>query len=415
MPQAPRILSLLALGLLLMSGCSDNTNPFDPDECVPIRITDARLSYADSTDEAYLTWTSPIYCTKSREAERYEIRYFYDGPFVWDEAFTVIDPPAALPTGEMQTYRFRYPDRGRPLYMAVASVGQSGIPAPPSNTAFLNVPGFAVTGVFRDIFTGAPLANAALELRGSDSTYTLATDMNGEFSQTDLAPQEYELLFRPDVSDPEYFGVALRFTLAENVRETIALIPFRMSDVLPATSMLTLFKTAVSYAGPVGTTLMKWARRPVRIYIPSFMNGAGVDYTATAHLAVERWMERTGCELYRFVDAPPDTGVVFRFRTRAEMGSMIGVTRHTFGTDGLPLKDTVDIVDDLSDSAFAYRVMLHETGHTIQLKHLANNGFIMYGGQPLPLDISDDEVWIVRLLEALPNRTELSIYQEVGP
>jgi hypothetical protein len=57
---------------------------------------------------------------------------------------------------------------------------------------------------------------------------------------------------------------------------------------------------------------------------------------------------------------------------------------------------------------------MHELGHTIPLVHLPA-GFIMFGSQPLPPDISDDEVTMVKLFLALPNGTNLDNYDSPLP
>ena len=56
--------------------------------------------------------------------------------------------------------------------------------------------------------------------------------------------------------------------------------------------------------------------------------------------------------------------------------------------------------------------MLHEIGHTIRLHHLPA-GFLMFAGQPLPDDPTSDEVWTVRVLNGIPDHSDLSIYREV--
>jgi hypothetical protein len=72
------------------------------------------------------------------------------------------------------------------------------------------------------------------------------------------------------------------------------------------------------------------------------------------------------------------------------------------------------VVDDLADGPKLYEIFMHELGHTIPLVHLPA-GFIMYGSQPLPNDISDDEVTMVQLLAALPNGTVLDEYDQTPP
>jgi hypothetical protein len=69
-------------------------------------------------------------------------------------------------------------------------------------------------------------------------------------------------------------------------------------------------------------------------------------------------------------------------------------------------------VNTFSDPVTLHIVMLHELGHTIRLWHLPA-GFLMYGGQPLPGDPTGEEVWLVRVLHGMDDRTDLSIYQEV--
>ncbi len=417
MHRSIRIVFAFAVSLLLLLGCSERgQTPLEVDGLAPDKIEDASLSYADSTDDAYLTWTAPADGRSRRTVERYEIRYLYDGPFDWERAHPVIDPPLPASPGEKQSYRFRYPERGHALFMAVSSVGETGNPSPPSNTAYFHVPGFYFTGICLDVFTGAALAGIEAEIQGQDEISLLTTNAEGHFTLPNVPPQEFKVLLRSGGSVPAYFNMSRWFVLIENISHTFSMIPYQRSEVLPSLSLLQLFKIATNTT----TThekqeLLKWGRRPVRTYIPPFVNSAGVDYGETARSAVQRWMDRTGIQLFEFADAPPDTGVEFHYKPRSQMGMFVGVTRHAVCTDRLPLKDDIDIVDDIEDSMTAYRIMLHETGHTIQFSHLPNKGFIMYASHPLPDDISDDEAWLVRLLEALPNRTDMRIYEEVEP
>jgi len=59
-----------------------------------------------------------------------------------------------------------------------------------------------------------------------------------------------------------------------------------------------------------------------------------------------------------------------------------------------------------------YKVFLHELGHTISLGHTDDRSFIMFAGQPLPGDVSDDEARVVRLHASLPVRIDMAIYDE---
>jgi hypothetical protein len=237
-------------------------------------IEDATISYADSTDDAYLTWTAPANDWRGGSVDRYEIRYVYDAPFDWETAIPVLDPPRPVTPGEMQRYRHRYPDRGRDLYMAIASVGASGEPSAPSNTAYLEVPGFTFTGVCRDVYTRDVIACVNVELQGADGTLLLETNVEGEFSVS-MAPQELTVTLGDGEGAPTHFLLSQQFVLAEDISHTFLLIPYQRSEVLPSMSLLQLFKTATNIAH--NPTLLKWARRPVRTYIPSFVNSYGLD------------------------------------------------------------------------------------------------------------------------------------------
>jgi len=96
------------------------------------------------------------------------------------------------------------------------------------------------------------------------------------------------------------------------------------------------------------------------------------------------------------------------------MGTVNGVTEYTFDAGGYPLHDRIKVVDDFADGERLYSIFLHEIGHTIPLGHLPA-GFIMYGSQPLPTDITDDEADLVRLMVALPNGTVLDTYDVEAP
>ncbi|MEE9269032.1 MAG: hypothetical protein V3V49_02115 [Candidatus Krumholzibacteria bacterium] len=399
----------LALPLLFM-GCSD-PQPFSADTQRPDRIGDARLSFVDSTSGATLTWTSPQSRGNSGTVERYEIRFVYDEPFAWATAAPVVDPPLPAPPGTEQSYHIRYPDRGRNLSLAISSIDHSGNFSAPSNVAALSVPGFTFAGQCRQVFTDAPLEGIEVRLQGVEKKHSVTTDVRGEFSQPDVTPQEYQIAIHFDGNQPGYFNLDTRFVITSDIVQTFLLIPHRGSDVLPSESALSLFKSAVVRSP--SRQVLKWSF-PVSTYVPPFVNSLGLDYGTAARAAMQRWMDRTGITLFAFVDSPP-APIEVSVKSPGQMGANNAVTRYTVDADGFLTKAVINIVNDFSDPGFLYRVFLHESGHAIGLQHLTDRGFIMYFGQPLPGDISDDEVWIVNLFDAIPNQTFVDIYSDPEP
>ena len=270
-----RIHIVFAIGLLLLLGCSDQDSaPLGIDGVAPDVIEDASISYADSTDDVYLTWTAPANGRHGGSVDRYEIRYVYDAPLDWETAFPVLDPPLPTTPGEIQSYRHRYPDRGRDLYMAIASVGASGDPSAPSNTAYLKVPGFTFTGVCRDVYTRDALANIKVELQGADGTLLLETNAEGEFSVSNMVPQELTVTLAHGEGTPTHFQITQRFVLAEDISHTFLLIPYQRSEVLPSMSLLQLFMTCDDQLGHYYTSEVGPPAGPT--YIPSFVNSHGL-------------------------------------------------------------------------------------------------------------------------------------------
>jgi hypothetical protein len=95
------------------------------------------------------------------------------------------------------------------------------------------------------------------------------------------------------------------------------------------------------------------------------------------------------------------------------MGLQIAYTAHTNAADGTPRHSDINVVNTIENAAALNRVLLHELGHTIRLSHLAS-GYLMYGGAPLSDDPTADELWLVHVLDAIDDGTDLSIYREAG-
>jgi hypothetical protein len=160
--------------------------------------------------------------------------------------------------------------------------------------------------------------------------------------------------------------------------------------------------------------LKKWQSYPIAVYVPPFVNSHGLDYEEFGRRAAEHWNERTGLDLFVLVDSPPDVGVTMAFKTREEMGILIGVTRHENDVEGYPLKSDIDLVDTFSNPDVFWAVTLHEFGHTIRLGHLPN-GYLMFAGHPLPSTVTNDEVKVVQLYVAVPNAYDLRVYDPSEP
>jgi hypothetical protein len=203
------------------------------------------------------------------------------------------------------------------------------------------------------------------------------------------------------------------FALDDDVELVYAMIPFEAPASPLFSSILGLLREALVAPGS-SEVVKNWRSLPIPWYAPDYVNSLGVDYRALAVQAASRWNERTGMQVFAPVDAAPATGVTLQFLPRSVMGIQNGLTEYSQDAEGYPLADRIKIVNDFSDAAKLYTIFLHEFGHTVRLAHLPA-GFIMFGGQPLPADITDDEVAVTRLLLSLPAGIDLAKFDSSPP
>ena len=429
----------LAVSLLLVSlaaaftGCSDSDPPTGPpkgtDTTRPAPVTDAALTATPDGGEIRLEWTAPHDDSLAERVAGYEIRLAYTSGYdpenFWGTATPVSDPPTPAEPGTRERYTIKDPRRTRDLYVGIRSIDEGGNLSLPGELATIHVPGYTFAARCIDVFTKLPVEGLAVTLSTGPS-YHYVTDASGRFThdgELDGGLTHIEIL--TGSSPSAYHTVNQSFVLEGDSVHTFFMIPVEPVNAAWVPNLLALFKRMADISSPtdgaaggsstVPQILAKWHHRPVPTYIPPFTNDQGIDYQGQAKAAAARWMEKTGEPLFVPVESPPDTGIIVTYKPRAEMGQGIGVTMLTRGDDGHPLRTDVWVVDEASDPFVVYMIFLHEFGHTIPLGHVDDPAFLMFVGQPIPGDASDDEVRVVQLLESLPTRIDMSIYDENSP
>jgi len=427
----------IAVNLLILvfaatfTGCSDSDSPAGPrgkDTTPPAPVADATLTAAADGAEIRLEWTAPCDDTPTEGVAGYEIRLAYTSGYdpedFWETATPVSDPPIPSGPGMRDHYTITDPRRTRDLYVGIRSIDEGGNFSLPSGLATIHVPGYTFAANCIDVFTKLPVEGLGVTL-STGSAFHYVTDASGEIThdgELDGGVTHIEIL--TESSPSPYHALNQSFVLGGDSVHTFLMIPVETVNASWVPNLLALFKRMADIVSPVGVDaglspvpqiLAKWHHRPVAVYAPPFTNSQGVDYEEQVKLAAARWMERTGEPLFEFVESPPDTGIIVTYKTRVEMGSGLGFTMLTRGDDGHPLRSDVWIVDDASDVISVYMILLHELGHTLCLGHVEDSAFLMFVGQPIPGDICDDEVRVVQLLESLPTRVDMSIYDENSP
>ncbi len=383
----------------------DGDIPVVTDRTPPHAVSDLGLSYDPSTHDVRLTWTAPRDDADHDRVAQYQIRHAYAFPLDWSTALPIADPPAPLSVGAAQEYLLAGLDRGRDLYAAIRSVDVAGNVSAVSSVAYVRVPGFSFEAVCEDAMTGLPVEGLDVRMVGSYS-YNFVTDAGGRISLSDVSEGSLDVRIETGAAAAAYHGLDHAFVLDHDYAASYPMIEFMPVTNVFYENVFDMLREAV-IGGPV---LKKWANLPVPWYAPAFVNANGLDYYDSAARAAARWNDATGLSLFVAVDARPTVGVYMEFLPPALMGGLSGVTSYGSDAQGYPILDRIRILDAFVDGTRLDSIMMHELGHTIRLGHLAGSMSIMFASQPLPLDISADEVRVVQLLTALPNGTDLSIY-----
>ncbi len=387
----------------------DDGTPITGDHTAPAAVSDLALSYDFVTHDARLSWTAPRDDAQHDRVAQYQIRYAYSFPMDWWTAPEVDDAPVPSAVGSPQTYTIAGPTRGHDLYAAIRCVDANGNRSDVSSVVHVRVPGFSFEATCVDAMTRVPVAGLDVHI-DERHAHDFVTGADGRVVLSDVMGN---LALRVDrgSATADYHGLDEVFLLNADRVVTYPMIEFMPADNAPYQNILQVVLDAIVGSEPI---LKKWGSLPVPWYAPAFVNVNGLDYYDAVARAAARWNEATGLPLFVAVASPPTVGVTVEFLPPAQMGGQNGITSYTSDAQGYPLHDHVRIVDTFSDGARLYSIMLHELGHTIRLDHLNSPAMIMYASQPLPADISNDEIRAVQLMTALPNGLNLQIYDDSG-
>jgi hypothetical protein len=408
-------LAVLVFALAIACSESDPTDPGDIDDIKksedrtpPQTIDDVDLTYP-APGGALLTWTAPA---DDDNVDRYEIRYSYSFPLIWDVSVPVADPPTPANAGESQQYEFPDPWRGRDLYAAIRSFDAAGNASLISPVANAHIDGYSLGGLCVDAMTREPVEG--LEITVTERrVHTLSTGADGRYQLGDLTTGVVNVSIRSGTSGVAYHDHNQTFDLAADEQLEHTMIEYIPTEITSAGNVLRLFFQAVGM--PTFNTFKKYRSYPLAVYAPPYVNDFGFDYEDYCKRAVIEWNQNTGLDVFEWVDTLEASTVTFWFRTPQEMGIHTGLTHHENDPDGYPLRNDIELVNTISDGEKLMTIALHELGHTIRIKHLTILGYLMYPGHPLPVTATNDEVKLVQLYLALPNGLDLTVYDDNAP
>ncbi|HEX6791008.1 MAG TPA: hypothetical protein VF247_06835 [Candidatus Krumholzibacteria bacterium] len=406
----------IAVLAVMLVACGDDSTtpppPVGPDQTAPHPVDDLTLTYDSLAQAVNFAWTAPRDDELRDRVDRYDIRYSESFPFDWDQATRVAEPPAPLEPGAAQQYQLAGPRRGRDLYASVRAVDAAGNASPAGVVAHARVPGYSFIVTCIDALTDQPVEGLDVSIRGRISQH-LATGPDGRIVLNDFPGGTLDLSVTTGSAVPLYHTFTPPgMSINTNLSLVYEMVPFQATDSPSFTSVLHLLY--VCGGSPGVKSIKRWYSLPVKWYTRDFVNVNGLDCGALTEQAAERWNTRLGFQLFEPAASDPGVGILVEFLPRSVMGTINGICEYDNDADGYPGHDHIKILDDFADEPRLYSILMHEIGHAIPLGHLGP-GFIMYASQPLPSDITDDEVKMVQLMFALPNGTLLDNYDIFPP
>lgn len=395
------------------SGTGPPPPPDGGDTTAPQPVTDLALTWRPGTDDVEFAWTAPRDDDETDRVAGYDIRYSYSFPFDWDLSVVLDDLPAPEPEGTPQTLALASPIRGRDLYAAARTWDAAGNMSAIGPVTHVHIPGTRFEAMCEDIYTKTPIEGLDALLT-TTASFNLVTGADGLLVLDDVAGGTLGIRIDTGTASFPFHRYENTLDLTDDVVLSVPMIRVIPPDspLYPSTLAIVIDALVISGSGEV---LKRWHTYPIPWYAPpAFVNVHGLDYTALTRQAAAQWNLRTGMEIFVEVPAIPAAGIELRFLPRAVMGIQNGITEHKNDALGFPAGEIIKIVDDFSDQAKLYSILMHEFGHTIRLNHLPA-GFLMYAGQPLPADVTDDEVRTVQMMLAIPNGTDLGLYDPSSP
>ncbi|MCK9995878.1 MAG: hypothetical protein KAH56_06335 [Candidatus Krumholzibacteria bacterium] len=387
-----RYFTLIGLLFLLLpgGGCSESTSPVASPDPTPVPYHPREVPFVTAghgplPGEAEVSWWIVSWATFP--IEEYLVTVSYEGPITtdnWDQAL-ILD---RLPWRKGQVeFREVYGEaeglvQGATVWFAVRARDDKGNLSRLEHSPRLTLSAeWWIEGHVYDV-VGNPIPG--IQVTSSPVAYTFQANADGGFR---MGPFRNIDKIEVETHEPEPGGSWYRFVqhplktlpgLALVSGHDFFLIPCNTLDsrcTLPDNEFISYLRhmtfTTTRDNDPSASILHRWENYPLRVYIPAFLNDAGVPMDEAALIALYIWNDAMGEEYFVRTHDQESANIEFRFEDREHHYGLVSLLSPS-GTGVrlgrvIPEKMAVSIDSKLSTPKYVAEVSLHELGHTLGL------------------------------------------------
>lgn len=332
--------------------------------------------------------------------------------YSWQRASDRPGEPSPIPPGEIMAMVIRDLNPAESVYVAVRAVDEFSNISPLGDCRIAKVKGQEIYGLVRNSFTNEAIEGVRIDI-GMEQAFT---GPDGWFA-FDALPIFTGTVFLADESNPEaygnYFDLHFPYAVQHNDTLSLWLLPNLDLETEWYDDFLLLFRQMTdTYNNVFGNILRTW-EIPFDFYIKPLVRN-GLDYAETIAGVLDEYEVLTGMDLFNIVDSPPEVGVRVDYKSdlyadnyRVELKS---------SDLQLPIKGVITFRMSYSteDKAIFEKIIRHEVGHSLGLKHTIERNHLMYGGVDINTSIkylSPDEIPVLLSLYRLPRLFVVNHYK----
>jgi hypothetical protein len=381
-----------------------------PDSILPAPVNVLLCETGENAGEIELEWIAVGDDSMEGLPAEYQIRTS-STPIrdegTWDRASDRPGEPLPLSPGSIMHATISGLIPTNYVYVAIRARDEFGNLSPFGNSPGAKVKGMETYGIVRNAMTGNPVPGLFVSIASSVDT----TSADGTFAFTELPQFAGYIHVRDELSSSDigdYFDYQRYYVVINRAFIELWVIPNAVLETDPThayySSFLAFFKQLTdTESNPFGNALRRWTL-PISVYIPKGVYN-GIDYEAEVLAAIDDWESLSGLNLFQRVSSPPDIGVTVVYEDLDFNGGYELHEISEWSTDRYPMKSVVHLIKKYTPESIAFnrRVIRHEIGHSLLLKHSSNPRHIMIGGISAQVDHPTiDEIHVLTALYGLP-------------